>query len=44
MKRIVIEADDEMHQQVKIKAASCGMTVKKIVEELLKNWLKKGGK
>jgi hypothetical protein len=41
MKRLVLELDDEKHQQVKEKAVRAGKSMREILTELLDKWLKK---
>lgn len=41
MKRIVLDVDDEIHSMIKIKAAQQKRSIKEILTELVKKWLKK---
>ena len=40
MTRLVLELDDEMHRQIKVKAAQENRTNKDVATELFKKWLK----
>lgn len=40
MKRLIIELDDDLHAQIKTRAAKQRKTIKLIVTELLYNWTK----
>jgi len=42
MKRLVLEMDDEQHQEFKEKAVKSGLSMRKILQELIKSWIKKG--
>lgn len=39
MKRLVLEIDDEIHQQIKEKAIKLRKSMRQIMLELLKKWL-----
>jgi plasmid stability protein len=41
MKRLVLELDDEFHQKIKVKAAQLNRTVRDILTEFLKDWVRK---
>lgn len=41
MKRIVLELEDELHTQIKIKAAQESRSLREILTELVERWLKK---
>lgn len=40
MTRLVLELDDDTHQAIKVKAAQANRTIKDMVTELLKKWIK----
>jgi hypothetical protein len=40
MKRIVVELEDSMHQEIKAKAVRLSKTMREIFTELLEKWLK----
>lgn len=41
MKRLVLELDDDKHQQIKEKAIKQKKSMREILTELLEKWLKK---
>lgn len=41
IKRLTVEIDKELHNNAKLKAYSKGMTLKEVIINLLKKWLKK---
>ena len=41
MKRLVLELEDEKHQEIKLKALKDGKSMRQILTELLEKWLKK---
>ena len=41
MKRIVLDVDEDLHAQIKIKAAQEERTLKDILTELVQRWLKR---
>lgn len=43
MPKLIIEIDEKLHKAIKVKAASEGSTLRGVVTELLKQWIK-GGK
>ena len=42
MKRLAINMEDAEHQELKEKAVKSGISMRKIVHELIRHWLKKG--
>lgn len=43
MKRIVVELDDDQHQAIKEKAVRMGKSMRQILTELLRKWVRRGG-
>jgi len=41
MKRLVLELDDKEHQKLKEKAVRLGVSMRSIMLEILRRWLKK---
>jgi len=40
IKRIVVELDENVHQKIKAKAMKQGKSMREVLTELLKEWLK----
>ncbi|MFC1620807.1 hypothetical protein ACFL2G_00745 [Candidatus Omnitrophota bacterium] len=41
MKRLTIDIDDKEHQELKVKSAQEGKTIREILVELIRNFLRK---
>lgn len=41
MKRLTIDIEDKEHQELKVKAAQQGKTIRDIITELIRNFLRK---
>lgn len=41
MKRIVLDVEDDFHAEIKVRAAQEERTLKEILTELIKRWLKR---
>lgn len=41
-KLITFEIDDELHKQLKLKAIECNKSIRSILTDLIKKWIKKG--
>lgn len=43
MKRLVLELDDDFHQDFKTASANQGMSMRQVMTDLLKKWISKNG-